>query len=281
MASCCATCFRRVASVLLVGLTCALCIGCGLGEYEELMRKNRLQSKGGDEDRKLLGEPLELPAIKEGDTSAPMLTAADVFLRPPKLFQCKPAPLEVGASKFAPQVSKSDKTVPIPGKQPGEHITQLYEYAGAEGCHIFLAAMQSDYLELSDADRAVEANEFKRSVWNAFLAYLQQRRLPKDAPLPTTKDLRDMHEAGQYRMCLQQIARLMRSGGAPNTSKEASQTTYWRITAATVTLWKFLPGDDPPLLRPFSTPTKPKSRIKPPEVNGLCRTMFGLQILHS
>ena len=40
-------------------------------------------------------------------------------------------------------------------------------------------------------------------------------------PLPTPKDLRDMHDAGQYRMCLQQIARLMRAGGTPNTSQEA------------------------------------------------------------
>jgi hypothetical protein len=43
----------------------------------------------------------------------------------------------------------------------------------------------------------------------------------KDAPLPTSKDLRDMHDAGQYRTCLQQIARLMRAGGTPNTSADA------------------------------------------------------------
>jgi hypothetical protein len=165
-----------------------LCIGCGLGDYEELLRKNRQQAKGGDEDRKLLGDALELPTIKEGDTTAPMLTAADVFLRPPKLFQCKTTPVEVGSDKFAPQVGKSDKTVSMPGKQAAEHLTQLYDYAGAEGCHVLLAAMQSDYLELADADRAIEASEFRRSVEKAFLRYLQQRRLPKEAELPPYKD---------------------------------------------------------------------------------------------
>jgi hypothetical protein len=45
---------------------------------------------------------------------------------------------------------------------------------------------------------------------------------PKDsAPLPTAKDLRDMHDAAQYRACLQQIARLMRAGGTPGASADA------------------------------------------------------------
>jgi hypothetical protein len=172
--------------ICLLLITAFACAGCGLGEYEELLRKNRNFAKGGEEDRKLLGDPLDLPPIKEGDTSAPMLTEANVFLRPPKSFKCNPAPTLVAWDRFAPQVAKGGKALQLPGKDKSERMTQLYFYKCSEGCNILLAAVTSDFFELDDSERAAEATEFKRTVWSTFTFYLQQQgRLPKEAALPT------------------------------------------------------------------------------------------------
>jgi hypothetical protein len=174
----------HVLTTLLMATVAVLLAGCGLGDYEALMRQNRNQSKGGDEDRKLLGEPLDLPQVKDGETSSPALTEAFVFLRPPKLFGCKPAPNLVAWDKYAPPVGKGASSVYMPGRDKGERLTQLYFYGGAEGCNVLLAAAVSDWLTLDDQERAVEASEFKRTVWSTFLVYLQQWRLPKGTALP-------------------------------------------------------------------------------------------------
>jgi hypothetical protein len=171
-----------------------LLTGCGLGDYEALMRQNRNQSKGGDEDRKLLGEPLDLPQVKEGETSSPALAEAFVFLRPPKQFGCKPAPNLVAWDKYAPAVGKGANSMYMPGRDKGERLTQLYFYGGAEGCNILLAAAVSDWLTLDDQERAVEASEFKRTVWSTFLVYLQQWRLPKETALPVEPKLKKQEE---------------------------------------------------------------------------------------
>jgi hypothetical protein len=183
----CLPAYRHLRMICLLLITAVACAGCGLGEYEELLRKNRNFAKGGDEDRKLLGDPLDLPPIKEGETSAPMLTEANVFLRPPKSFKCNPAPTLVAWDTFAPQVAMGGKALQLPGKDKGQRRTELYVYKGSEGCNILLAAVTSDYFELDDSERAAEATEFKRTVWSAFAYDLQQHqgRLPKDAALPT------------------------------------------------------------------------------------------------
>jgi hypothetical protein len=86
---------------------------------------------------------------------------------------------------FAPQVGKASGSVPRPGKDKSERLTQLYRYAGADGCGVFLSAVTSDFIELDEQERPLEVSEFKRTVWTGFVVYLQQRRLPKDATLPT------------------------------------------------------------------------------------------------
>jgi hypothetical protein len=136
-----------VSRLLLWTAAATLIAGCGLGDYEALLRKNRVIVKQGEEDRKLLGDPIDLPAIKEGDTTAPPLNEMMVFLRPPKLFKCKTAPVQAAWEKN----------------------TQLLAYQGSDGCSVILAASTS---------KDLDAAEFERTVWTAFGYYLTTR-LPK------------------------------------------------------------------------------------------------------
>jgi hypothetical protein len=175
---------RPFGKLLLLGTVAVLLTGCGLGDYEALLRQNRSHSKGGEDDRKLLGEPLDLPPIPENSTVAPGVTEANVFLRPPKVFRCNPAPKEICWDTYAPKVGKGAGTVIMPGKEKGDQLVKVYGYAGAEGCFIFLAAVTSGFIALDDQERALETAEFKRAVWSAFSAVYIQQRLGKDAAVP-------------------------------------------------------------------------------------------------
>jgi hypothetical protein len=171
--------FKRVLTTLAAGVVLVVA-GCGLGDYEALLKEQSNRAKTVDDERKLLGEPLELPAIKLGDTTAPMLTEARVFLRPPKVFQCNPTPYLVGWDKYVPPVAPERNPLPLP-KEKGERFTQLYGYKGEKGCNVFLAAVVSDNLKATEAERAAEVGEFQRSVWAAFLVYLKLEREPPKA----------------------------------------------------------------------------------------------------
>jgi hypothetical protein len=170
---------RRMLSAVSLILAATLAGGCGLGDYEALLREQQARAKAIEDERKLLGTPLDLPAVKMGDTTVSVLTEANVFLRPPKSFKCNPAPALVNKDKFSPP--PSNQNVPHLAKEKGDKMTELYGYEGGENSHILLAAAVSDNLNPSEAERTGEANEFKRSVWACFLNYI---RWPKDRAMP-------------------------------------------------------------------------------------------------
>lgn len=131
----------RVFALLILG-----CVGCGLADYEDRLREDRARAKALEEERKTLGDPLELPTAEGEDTGPPALADCNVFLRAPRSFGCA--------------------TKPALGKFGG---IDLYAYSGQDGKYVFLAA----------ANGEAHAAEFEKNVWTAFTQYLE-RRLPKN-----------------------------------------------------------------------------------------------------
>src|SRR5262245_16166442 len=69
-------CIRAaVATLPVIALAC----GCGLSEYEGLMASEQARVRRIDEENKLLDDPIEWPAMKEGEKGW-----VDIFFRPPK-----------------------------------------------------------------------------------------------------------------------------------------------------------------------------------------------------
>jgi hypothetical protein len=67
----------------MAGLVALLAAGCGLNEYETLMRKTQDRVQRFDEENRLLGEPLVAPTVTDPKTKA-NVAVAEVFLRPPR-----------------------------------------------------------------------------------------------------------------------------------------------------------------------------------------------------
>lgn len=69
--------------------------GCGLRDYEELMREAEAHEHHFDEQSKLLDEPLNAPTMKDKETGG-NIPVAQFFLRPPKGIErtCEEAPRE-------------------------------------------------------------------------------------------------------------------------------------------------------------------------------------------
>jgi hypothetical protein len=135
--------------------------GCGLGNYEEQLRREQARVKMIEEEKKLLGDPVEMPYAAPTDIAAmpaselPGPTDANVFVRPPKSFACK---------------SKSEGLV-------GKGKVSLYGYSGTEGRNVLVGAYAADKTE----------KDFQEEIWQAFRDYLahsrgfQPQQLP-DAP---------------------------------------------------------------------------------------------------
>ena len=71
---------RTLVPIALLALT-----GCGIADYEKKMQDAEVRVERFDEENKLLGEPLVLPAHTDKEEGAPI----DVFLRPPKGVETK------------------------------------------------------------------------------------------------------------------------------------------------------------------------------------------------
>ncbi len=72
--------FRILIPIALLALT-----GCGVADYEKKMQDAEVRVQRFDEENRLLGEPLFLPAHTDKEEGAPI----DVFLRPPKGVETK------------------------------------------------------------------------------------------------------------------------------------------------------------------------------------------------
>jgi hypothetical protein len=119
--------------------------GCGLGDYEAAMDRERARVKVFDDENKVLGPPLTMPVDLSGQADKqPALLRMEVFLRPPKGFESKPA----------------DKDKPANAKG-----IPLYRYAGpAGGYQLFLAG---------DLGK-LPAEKFQHDVLAALSAYAQE-----------------------------------------------------------------------------------------------------------
>lgn len=144
---------RRASASPWVALRLALLIlavapsGCGLADYEERMREERNRIKASDEEKGLVGNPLDLPNHSP-DSDLPGLVEVNAFLRPPKVFACKPAavgPVGLGDS------------------------TALFAYVGSDNRYVLMAAN----------GKGQEQASFARDVWKAFAGYLRLRGLPQ------------------------------------------------------------------------------------------------------
>jgi hypothetical protein len=134
--------WRWLALVLLLGIA----PGCGLGDYEERLKEENARAKLIDEDNKHLGNPLVMPGPKANETGSPALAENNVFLRAPKVFFCKTAPIApVGLGNF----------------------TGLCGYVGQEGFNVMLAGIINE-----DIDQPA----FQKDVWLAFHSYLRETR---------------------------------------------------------------------------------------------------------
>jgi hypothetical protein len=144
--------------LLLTGLC-----GCGLAEYEDKLKEERLRVKLAEDERRQLNPPLDMPGQQPMDLVPPVLAEINVFLRPPKLFGCRPTPVGiVGLGSF----------------------TALYGYSGQEGRNILLAG--------SNADN-VDAAKFQEDVWRAFVSFLKVRGVA-EKELPTEPRLKKQEE---------------------------------------------------------------------------------------
>jgi hypothetical protein len=133
---------RWLALVLLLGTA----PGCGLGDYEERLKEENARAKLIDEDNKHLGNPLVMPGPQANETGSPALAENNVFLRPPKVFSCKTAPIgAVGMGDF----------------------TWLWGYVGQDGFNMLLAGI---------ADEDKDQPAFQKDVWLAFHSYLRETR---------------------------------------------------------------------------------------------------------
>jgi hypothetical protein len=145
---------------LLVALGLLAGTGCGLGDYEQLMDKERKRVKKFDEEYQFLGPPLNMPAdASEGDVrKQPALQRIDVFLRPPK-----------GVSnRCADKDNLRDKPANTRGMP-------LYRYIWGEGKNVFLAG------HINDGTNNLSAQQFQQEVRvgvGAFHQAAYQRPLP-------------------------------------------------------------------------------------------------------
>jgi hypothetical protein len=67
------------AAVVLLGAS-----GCGLSEYEEKLDREQKRLQQIDETNKFLGDPIEVPQIKDPNPNAPPGATTDIFFRPPR-----------------------------------------------------------------------------------------------------------------------------------------------------------------------------------------------------
>jgi hypothetical protein len=147
-------------AALLVGL-----LGCGLGDYEKLMKEERDKAKVVEEDKKHLGEAVDPPVMLEGEAFPPTLQMNNFFLRPPKLFKCKPGP---------------PKLV-VPG-------IGLYLFEGQDGCNVLAAA---SIQERMNKDFGI----FQTRVWEVFREYSgtrvpKNKIPPEDVPALVKKEIK-------------------------------------------------------------------------------------------
>ena len=113
---------RRPVRIRWYALGLLLVAGCGLGDYEKLMKTEQDRVQVFDKEYKLLGPPLKMPVdrdpMKARPEEQPALLRMGVFLRPPRGFKD----------------SAADKDKPVnPSGLP------LYRYEGPNGYPLFLA----------------------------------------------------------------------------------------------------------------------------------------------
>jgi hypothetical protein len=157
---------------LLVALSLLAGTGCGLGDYEQLMDKERARVKEFDEEYKFLGPPLNMPAdATEGDVrKQPALQRIDVFLRPPK-----------GVSnKCADKEQFKDKPANTNGMP-------LYRYTWGESANVFLAGEIGMPSEQFQREVRLGLRDYHEAKYKRPLPILEQpaTQAPDLKPLPS------------------------------------------------------------------------------------------------
>jgi hypothetical protein len=149
---------RRLVSLALIALAAAGCTGCGLGDYEDLMRREQSRVTSILQENALLGEPVQPPSVNLALQGSQPLQQFDVFFRGPKSFKYEPQPKIICTTKNL----------------------FLFGYGDPDARRIWLGSMAM--IEKQDAD-------FYFEVWTAFRVYLT-KRLPKNlvpVEMPRTK----------------------------------------------------------------------------------------------
>jgi hypothetical protein len=137
-----------LAARLPLALLLAALTGCGMADYEKLLKAEHQKVKQIDEEKKHLGDPLEIPNPPLNDNGSPpdnSLGDMNLFLRPPKVFGCSTT--SVGVVGY--------------GKS-----TALYGYSGVKDHNLLLAGSVGEKPE----------GEFRDDVWQAFHTYLTKNR---------------------------------------------------------------------------------------------------------
>src|SRR5262249_5961235 len=172
----------RLAAAVLGSLGLLLAAGCGLGEYEQLMNKERDRLREFEDENRLLDKPLLMPVNldpKEGKLEEqPALLRIKVFLRPPK---------GVSSACADKDAKKNDQPADASG-------VPLYRYAWGEDSNLFLAGA------FLTGTGGMSAQDFQRGVCvglAAFHAAKYKRPLP--TPAPPAEDKAAKAKAGDDR----------------------------------------------------------------------------------